>query len=231
MVALLALGGSAGLSCDRVGPDPNGGERLYEIGKYSEARDAFRAALQHTDQPAVRYDLANAEYRMRRYEDAVKTYREALGSGLRERRLAFFNLGNAYVRAAEDAGGSAEFLQRAVTAYEEVLRLDPTDRDAKWNLELALRRMGESEEAAGSVGMGGRAEWGRGNMTKSGYAGSHQAQVGAMAGGGMGSGEGESAEELDEPTARRLLEAIEREQLSSHEGRPAGGGAKGERDW
>ena len=52
-----------------------------------------------------------------------------------------------------------------------------------------------------------------------------------MAGGGFGSAEGESVEELSAEEARRLLETVQRQQLSSDEGRPARSGPTGERDW
>jgi hypothetical protein len=52
-----------------------------------------------------------------------------------------------------------------------------------------------------------------------------------MAGGGQGDAEGESAEELDPEKARQLLEQIEKQQLESHEGKPAKEGIRGERDW
>jgi hypothetical protein len=68
-------------------------------------------------------------------------------------------------------------------------------------------------------------------MTEEGYDAANEAAVGAMAGGGVGGGEGESAPELDPNRARRLLDTIERQQLSSHEGRPAVGGPTGDRDW
>jgi hypothetical protein len=64
-----------------------------------------------------------------------------------------------------------------------------------------------------------------------GYEGNPDAAVGAMAGGGYGSAEGESVEELTADEARRLLEAVERQQLSSHEGRRSNKGPTGERDW
>ena len=52
-----------------------------------------------------------------------------------------------------------------------------------------------------------------------------------MAGGGSGDAAGESAEELSEEEARKLLESVERQQLSEHEGRrPKGNGGDG-RDW
>ncbi len=226
LLAVIAMG-----SCSRDAADLGRAERLYEQGNYQGAFDLYQRAAQRQDDPALSYNTGNAQYRLRRYEDAVKTYRGAMAGDARLRQRAYFNLGNAYVRAAEEATDQSDALRHAVGAFMEAVRLDPTDQDAKWNLELALRRLGETEEAAGGPGMGGRAEWGRGNMTKSGYPGSRETQVGAMAGGGQGDAEGESAEELDEPQARRLLEAIERQQLASHEGRPAAGGAKGVRDW
>ena len=114
-------------------------------------------------------------------------------------------------------------------AYEEALRIDPGDQEAKWNLELALRRRGDTD-GPGSRGTG-RGMAGRGQMREEGYEGARESAVGAMAGGGQGEGEGESAPELDSERARRLLESIEREQLASHEGRRAQSGPTGGRDW
>lgn len=52
-----------------------------------------------------------------------------------ELQRAWYNLGGARL-AADDAAG-------AVDAYEEALRRDPSDADAKHNLEVALRRLEE----------------------------------------------------------------------------------------
>ena len=68
-------------------------------------------------------------------------------------------------------------------------------------------------------------------MNVPGYEGNPDAAVGAMAGGGFGSAEGESVEELSEEEARRLLDAVQRQQVTSHEGRPGQRGPRGERDW
>ena len=58
-------------------------------------------------------------------------------------------------------------------------------------------------------------------MNVPGYEGNPDAAVGAMAGGGFGSAEGESVEELSEEEARQLLDAVQRQQLTTHEGRPS----------
>jgi tetratricopeptide (TPR) repeat protein len=144
------------------------------------------------------------------------------------REAAFYNMGNAFVRASEDANFLSGYLERALDAYEEALMLNPNDRDAKWNLEIALEKRGD----AGEEGSGhrGRADYGPGSHNE-GYEGNRETAVGAMAGGGTGGDEGESVRELDPEEARALLEQVERQQLSTHEGRRARSAAGGERDW
>ena len=206
------------------------GMQLYHAGHYRESYDAFQRALSASGDPVLHYQVGSALYRLRRYEEAVKSFREAAGTP-RLRQASHYNLGNAFVRAAEDAPEPAGLLRQAIVAYEEALRLDPADSAAKWNLELALRRRGEDRESGGSPGRGRSADYGRGNMDVPGYEGNPEAAVGAMAGGGYGASEGESAEELSPAEARQLLEAVEREQLNSHEGRQASGGSAGQKDW
>jgi Ca-activated chloride channel family protein len=209
------------------------GERLYEDGKYREAYGAFERALDSDSDATLSYNAGNALYRMHRYDDAAKRFREVVDQSEPLRARSWFNLGNAYVRAAEEqeSAEQRQTLRRAVSAFEEALRLVPADTAAKWNLELALRRLGDEADGGGSPGRGNRADYGRGNMDDPGYEGNAQAAAGAMAGGGYGSAEGESAEELSESQARQLLEAVQREQLRSHEGRQGRWGAAVVKDW
>jgi tetratricopeptide (TPR) repeat protein len=216
--------------CARGTLDASKGERLYADGDFAASARAFDRALAADSTPVRAYRAGNAYYRMKRYEDAAVRYRAAAGK--RElRQQAVYNLGNALVRAAEETPERGQLLLDAVGAYEEALRLDPSDQDAKWNLELALKRVDEDRMSGGSPGRGRNADYGRGNMNVPGYEGNPEAATGAMAGGGFGSGEGESVEELDAEQARQLLEAVEREQLATHQGRRSSGGAEGRRDW
>jgi len=216
------------IACSR---DAGQGDRLYQAGNYHGAYDAYRRALVKDSTPQLVYQTGNTLYRLRRYDDAAERFRQATWGPDQLRQRSFYNLGNALVRASEETPESNERLHRAIAAYEEALRLDPSDGDAKWNLELALRRLGDDRTSGGSRGRGRSADYGRGNMNQPGYEGNPEAAVGAMAGGGFGSGEGESVEQLDEEQARRLLDAVQREQLTTHEGKrlretPAGG-----QDW
>jgi Ca-activated chloride channel family protein len=227
LVLLLALA-----SCDTAARHAAAGARFYEEGEWRAANERFQRAFEKSGDPALAYNSANALYRLKRYETAERLYRDAAGgsAGLRQRSL--YNLGNTLVREAEDADESAKaaILDRAIVAYEEALRLAPTDADARWNLEIALRRRGDRPTGSSS-GRGRNADYGRGAQNVPGYEGNEEAAVGAMAGGGFGSGEGESAEELSESEARQLLDAVQREQLSSHDGKRASRPATGEKDW
>jgi Ca-activated chloride channel family protein len=218
------------LSCTTARRDAARGHRLYEGGKYLEAYEAWQAVVRQQGGADDRYNTGNALYRMHQYAEAAKTWRDAMGGGPTElKQHAFYNMGNAFVRAAEDANALSGYLERAVDAYEEALRLDPGDTEAKWNLEIALQRRGDVGQE-GSLGRGGRADYGVGSR-EAGYEGNRQAAVGAMAGGGQGGDEGESVDELDPDQARALLEAVERQQLSTHEGRRPRGTPGGGRDW
>ena len=217
-------------SCAPGGWQSRSGERLYSAGNYQEAYRAFQQAFDASGEPSLHYDLGVVLYRMKQYENAAKSFREAaVVTDLKQKSQ--YNLGNTLVRIAEEAPEKDELLRLAIGAYEEALRLQPSDSLAKWNLELALQRRGADRESGGSSGRGRSADYGQGNMNVPGYEGNPETAVGAMAGGGYGGGEGESAEELSEAEARALLEAVEREQLTTHEGRPVIGGAGGQKDW
>ena len=218
------------VGCSPAAREIRQGQQLYDAGRYRESNEAFQRALAASGDPALQYAVGITLYRMHRYEEAARSFREATGVP-RLKQRSWYNLGNAYVRAAEEAADKEIPLGQAIAAFEEALRLDPADSSAKWNLELALQRRGEDRESGGSPGRGRSADYGRGNQNTPGYEGNPEAAVGAMAGGGFGSGEGESAEELSETQARQLLEAVEREELSSHQGKAAMGGGGGEKDW
>ena len=230
MRAAAALLLVAASGCSPAVRDARQGEALYAEGRYRDSYAAFQRALTRSADPALHYSAGLALYRLRRYDEAARSFREVTGTeGLKQ--ASYFNLGNAYFRASEDAPEPDALIRQAIVAYEEALKLNPSDSAAKWNLELAVRRRGEDRESGGSSGRGRSADYGRGNMNVPGYEGNPEAAVGAMAGGGYGAGEGESAEELSESQARQLLEAVEREQLSSHQGNRSLSGGSDQKDW
>jgi Ca-activated chloride channel family protein len=218
------------LSCNSGAGAARKGQQLYDQGKYLEAYEAYQSVLRQQGGPEVRFNAGNTLYRLKQYSEASKSWREALsGADPKLREEAYFNMGNAFVRGSEDANALSGYLERSLDAYEEALRLNPADRDAKWNLEIALQKLGDPGQQ-GSLGRRGRADYGTGSHEE-GYEGGRETAVGALAGGGQGGDEGESVEEMDPDQARALLEAVERQQLSTHEGKRPRSTGGGNRDW
>lgn len=141
LVALLALG---------IG-DFERGNRHYRAGRYAEAVEAYRAALADGDErPELQYNLGTALLRLGEYEAAQGHLEAALADVEPElRQRALYNLGNRFL-AEGRASGAAEqrdrLLDAAIEAYRSALRLAPSDQDAKWNLELALREQDQPPE-------------------------------------------------------------------------------------
>lgn len=226
--ALTALLGS----CSPAAWDARQAERRYDAGDWAGAYQEFEKALGSSPNPAFAFGAGNALYRQKHYPEAVVRWRGTFGEP-RFRQRSSYNLGNAAVRLAEDATDAVKdsLLDEAVSAYEDALRLAPHDQDAKWNLEIALRRRGE-RPGGSSAGRSRHGDYGQGNQNVPGFQGNPEAAVGAMAGGGFGSGgDGESVKELDPTQARQLLDAVQREQLASHLGRRASRPSADGKDW
>lgn len=121
----------------------NRGNEAYLEGDYATALQSYRDAQERSPvsgEPL--YGAANALYRLGRYEDSLEDYDESIEHATGELRArAFFNRGNAAFNRQQYG--------QAVEAYEEVLRINPDDGDAKHNLELALRRASSEEQDQG----------------------------------------------------------------------------------
>jgi tetratricopeptide (TPR) repeat protein len=199
---------------DAQRPDP---VTQYRAGRYQLAYDGFRALItERGAEPVLLYDAGLALYKLGRFDEAVTTFLGATTSGGELAQRAWYNLGTTYLQAAATRPDRIGTLRQAVTALTRALSLNPRDPDAKWNLEVAEHRLGEAALAM-SPGPTRRADWGAGNLTKSGYGG--QEVTTARAGGGAGSGTGQSAPRLTPEQARRLLNEF-RAQYERHPEQP-----------
>jgi Ca-activated chloride channel family protein len=122
--------------------DPNieDGNKLLEAGKAADALKAYdRAAEALPDEPIVRFDRGTALYQLGKYAEAQKEFQRASEGSGRDPRLkadAYYNMGNAYFQQQR--------WKEALDAYKRTLSLRPEDRRAKWNLELAQRKLKET---------------------------------------------------------------------------------------
>ena len=126
------------------------GNRAFRRGDLKEAAERYRKTLEGDEgNPRVHYNLGSALLRLGENEDALQELQRALdGHDPELRTRTFYNLGNALVGQPEQ---DRETLEQAVEAYRRALLLEPENVDAKWNLELAMRRLERMQSQSQSM--------------------------------------------------------------------------------
>ena len=124
------LGITACAPSDPVAADVDAANDLFQ-------RDPAAALARYRDlqvarpaSPEIAIDLANTLAKLNDHDRALVAYGRALDNakGASTRAIAFYDRGNSLFRLGR--------ILDARASYVEALRLDPTDRDAKFNIEL-----------------------------------------------------------------------------------------------
>ncbi len=127
------------------------GIEAYEQQKYDEALKQFESGLaQHPRSHAadrMEFDAGAAAYKLQQYDKALQAFSQALLS--RDTQLqskGHYNLGNTLYQRGDTKKSDAEKLgdwTNALRHYEETMKLDPQDRQAKENYEFVKRKIEE----------------------------------------------------------------------------------------
>lgn len=136
---LLALGVLVAVMLAGCDTDPaerlEAGNAHFQAGDYRDALGAYQAAqVAAPDWPEPYFNAGSALARLGEYEQAAATLNRAIAVG--DPALAakaYYNLGNVYFESGDYSA--------AARAYQGALLLNPEDHDARYNLELALRRI------------------------------------------------------------------------------------------
>jgi Ca-activated chloride channel family protein len=125
---------------DSAGSRNQAGNRLFEQGKYQDAEKAYLdAQVTMPGKPELSYNLGNSLIKQKKYDQALQSLRLALSRGDRNLQAnSWYNAGNALYETGN--------FQDSAQAFIQSLRLNPSDRDAKHNLELALKKMQEQQQ-------------------------------------------------------------------------------------
>jgi len=125
---------------DRPNPGVEQGNRLMKEGNFSEALKKYDGEEKRLkDRPELSYNKGLAHYNKKDFQNAREEMARSLNmSDTQAKQNAFYNLGNNAYRM--------ENYQEAVEAFKEALLLNPSDMDAKINLELAMKKMKEKEQ-------------------------------------------------------------------------------------
>lgn len=134
---LLALPAMAQLGEDAV----TKGNQLYRQGQFDLAERQYKMALEKDAQNVIaRYNLGNALHQQKKFKEAANVLK-TLAENTSDRNLksaAYYNKGVVHTKEKE--------LQKSIDAYKAALRLDPEDRQARENLQLALREQKQQQQ-------------------------------------------------------------------------------------
>jgi len=111
------------------------GNKLFQEEKYDAAGNKYQdALLEDPASPLIHFNAGDAAYKKNDYEKALESFQKALDTddALFQSR-SYYNIGNTLFRAGK--------LPEAIAAYEQALKLNQSDEDAKYNLEYVRNKL------------------------------------------------------------------------------------------
>lgn len=189
---MLLLVPSLALACTKGGPSAEQlnrqANRLYTAGDFNGALDLYRRAeVLRPDLPALNYNTGNVLNRQGDYQRAIDEEKQATHTTDADLQAdAYYSTGDNDVRLNQ--------LREAADAYKSALRANPSDQDAKYNLEVVQRQL-DAQQARQSA-LGGQ----QGQQQPSGPSNpGEQAQPGDQGQGAPGPGQSGSAGQSGQP--------------------------------
>lgn len=117
------------------------GNLEFNEGQYEDALSYFEDAVSYSPLNfKANYNLANAQYRLGDYPKSIETYEKIvnLGPTSFDKSKVYHNMGNAHMMSQN--------LEGAIAAYENGLRLNPSDEETRYNLAYALNLKQEQDK-------------------------------------------------------------------------------------
>lgn len=127
---------------------PSSALREYEAGNFHTALDEFRKlSQQKTNDLRLSYNAGTAAYRAKQLEDAQKYFNAAAASpDLLLQQQAYYNLGNTLFEAGDqvtEPDKKKAAWENSIKSFQNSLKLNPQDADAKNNLDLVKKKLEE----------------------------------------------------------------------------------------
>ena len=116
------------------------GNSEFKNGNYSEAEVNYRKSLDKEYSSKAQFNLGDALYEQKNYEDAQKTFSEVIERNVSKELEsdAYYNLGNTFM--------AQEKYAEAFESYKKSLKMNPKNEDARYNLEYARWKMIQQQQ-------------------------------------------------------------------------------------
>ena len=140
VVTLVAGSARAVTLRDRMHSTIRKGNTHYETGEHEEALESYLEAERVDSTHSVpQFNAGDALFRLGKFPEGARKFLNSAASPTDSiAAMSYYNLGNSMFKGGD--------LERAAEAYKRSLLIDPDDEDAKYNLELAMKRMEEQEQ-------------------------------------------------------------------------------------
>ncbi len=141
VVSLLAFLTNSPVYADQTDTNIQEGLSQFQEGLFPEAVKNFEEArLGRPEDPRIDYNLGSSYYKQGKFQEALQDYSHAAleDSAPNLKKNSLYNSGNALFKMGK--------LKEAEAVYKNVLTLDPSDMDAKFNLEFVREQLKKKEE-------------------------------------------------------------------------------------
>ncbi|HYC30310.1 MAG TPA: tetratricopeptide repeat protein, partial [Chitinophagaceae bacterium] len=117
------------------------GNELYRKQEFERSSELYKQALTADPKsPIANFNQGNALFRQQKFDDAKQSFDEVIQNttdkGSKEQ--AYYNKGVAAIKQNK--------LEESIDAWKNALKLDPTDQEARENLQKALRELKKQQQ-------------------------------------------------------------------------------------
>ncbi len=127
--------------------------KLYEQGKYAEALSIYeKALLESPGNKKLSMNKGSAQYKLQQFDKAEESYKNALSiENQKARAELLYNMGNVLNMQGDQLAqqGNQEAMEKykaAKESYIKALEIEPSDMDAKWNLEITQQKIKKQKQ-------------------------------------------------------------------------------------
>jgi Ca-activated chloride channel homolog len=133
----------------------NEGNQAYKNGDFNKSSSNYEKSLfEDKKNLAAFYNSGNASYMSGDFESARESFNSFISktNNIDDKSKAHYNIGNSflteYAKEAKEKGQapSSDILKNAIKEYQQSLRFNPKDKDARYNLSYAMKLLQNQEK-------------------------------------------------------------------------------------